>query len=113
VFIKEHRNWTAYRELPKNFEVDFHPKDEDDLMSYYERMDQVWTRSLKALQKAYEERYEYVISTHGTSTSPIGKTTSRSQVRKLMRSKEATPYIIRAKSNQHRTVFVAAIRPKK
>src|ERR1035437_9916430 len=50
---------------------------------------------------------------HGWSTSRPGNTTSRSQVRKLMQSKESTPYIVRRDCIQHDTVFVAAIRPLK
>lgn len=47
----------------------------------------------------------------GCFTSRLGKTTSRSQVPKLMASKKATPYILRSQCIQHDSAFVAAIRP--
>jgi hypothetical protein len=79
---------------------------------YWERMDSVWDRALEALEKAQEQGVSYVLFTHGWSTSSPGKTTARSQVRKLMRSPTATPYILRSECIQHESVFVAAIRPK-
>jgi hypothetical protein len=75
-------------------------------------MGNVWERAFEALRGAHEQGAKYVLFTHGSSTSRLGKTTARSQVRGLMRSKEATPYILRSKCIQHDTVFVAAIRPK-
>jgi hypothetical protein len=40
----------------------------------------------------------------------LGKTTARSQVRRFIRSKAATPFIERARCIQHETVFVAKVR---
>ncbi len=73
--------------------------------------DWVYTIALDNLKRAYERGVKYVIFTH-ESFRP-GRTTACSHVRKLMRSKDATPYIIRSKCIQHISVFVAAIRPKK
>ncbi len=116
MFKQEYRNWVEYRDLPGVLEYDFH-RANDDINApkppYYELMDQVWDDTLKILKKAYDEGYQYVLFTHGGSTSRMGETTSRSQVRKLMRSKLATPYIIRKESIQHATVFVAALRKPK
>jgi hypothetical protein len=67
---------------------------------------------LKSLQRAYERGRPYLMFTHGGSTSRPGKTTARSVVRRVMRSKEATPYIQRSECIQHPTVFVAKIRAK-
>jgi len=75
-------------------------------------MEKVYQDSLRALQRAQDEGYDYVLFTHGRSTSRRGKTTSRSQVRKLMRSPDATPYVLRSESIQHPSVFVAAIKPQ-
>ena len=112
MFKRESKDWVVYRELPNLLEVDFHYGDSiGSNGSYHENMEAVYTDSLNALIDAQKNGKEYVLFTHGSSTSRRGATTSRSQVRKLMRSKDATPYIIRKNSIQHRTVFVAAIKP--
>jgi hypothetical protein len=114
MFKRENRDWTDYRSLPSNWEVeDYHPNDSSrSFMDYYQRMDAVYEDAIAYLRKAQENGIMHVIFRHGLSTSRVGKTTSRSQIRKAMRSKEATPYIIRNKSIQHPSVFVAFIRPK-
>ena len=53
-----------------------------------------------------------MIFRHGHSTSGPFKTTARSIVRSIMRDKESTPFIIKSRSIQHYSVFVAAVRPK-
>jgi len=73
----------------------------------------VYSDALEALKNAQLNKLDYVVFTHGWSTSRPGTITSRSHVRKLMRSREATPYIIRRNCIQHHSVFVAAIRPTK
>src|SRR6056297_2347014 len=111
MFKKEWGDWTKYREL-KPLIVDFHfEEDETDWIPYYERMDEARRRSLIAIMEAYEKGIPWVLFTHGWSTSRIGKTTSRSVVRGLMRSKDATPFIVRKNCIQHDSVFLAAIRP--
>ena len=64
------------------------------------------------LQRAQHIGLDCLMFIHGSSTSRNGKTTARSVVRKLMRSKEATPLIERRHCIQHETVFIAKIRPK-
>ena len=104
-------DWKEYRSLTKLLEIDFHPsEDEESSLPYHERMNKVWNDSLKALKRAQSEGYSYVLFTHGSSTSRAGATTSRSQVRKLMRDPVATPYIIRKDCIQHYSVFVTAVR---
>lgn len=110
-FLRENGDWARYRQLPDLVEVDFHWLGEEGGL-YHENMNTVWVRALSALAKAYEQEKKFVLFTHGWSTSRIGKTTARSQVRKLMRSKFATSYISRRTCIQHDSVFVAAIRPK-
>jgi hypothetical protein len=83
-----------------------------DHIPYYVAVDHVQGEALEVLQQAYEQGKQHVIFTHGWSTSRPRKTTARSQVRKVMRSREATPYIIRRDCVQHDSVFVAAIRQK-
>lgn len=107
-------DWTEYRKLPGVIEVDFHhevPRRGEWLPPYHERMELVAQQALASLQAAYADlSVDYVLFTHGRSTSRPGATTSRSQVRKLMSSKEATPYIDRRRCILHESVFVAAIR---
>lgn len=112
--IRENRNWTDYRIIfPGLMEVDFHYGRRDSYkQNYWDCMAQVHEQTLEALRKAQAEGYQHVMFRHGASTSRPGQTTARSIVRGLMRSKESTPYIIKSKSIQHPTVFVAAIRPK-
>lgn len=112
MFKKGSGDWTQYRKLQPSIEIDFHYSEYGQReVSYWEAMDRAWNEALGALKRAYQEGMPYVIFTHGSSTSRLGKTTARSQVRTLMRSKDATPYIIRSECIQHETVFVAAIRP--
>ena len=111
-FKHESGDWKAYRKLPDFIEVDFHPQEgEIDQPPYWERMEQAYSRTIEALQRAQKTGKQYVLFTHGWSTSRIGKATSRSQVRKAMQNKEATPFIIRSECIQHDSVFVAAIKP--
>lgn len=112
-FREESGDWKEYRNLPDVEEVDFHRQSNaGDWMPYWERMDEVTQTCLNVVRAAQDRGSKYVIFTHGWSTSRIGKTTARSQVRKFMRSSEATPFIIRSRCIQHYSVFVAAIRPK-
>lgn len=112
-FNYEVGDWVKYRDLPNLIERDFHWMHEDRTGLYHENMQAVWDVALRTLKEAQQHGKCYVLFTHGWSTSRIGKTTARSQVRKLMRSKEATPYIIRRDCIEHSSVFVAAIRPLK
>ena len=111
MFKKETGDWTRYRQLAPNVEIDFHYLDQGRReIPYWEAMDKVSAETLAALKDAYERGIPYVIFTHGRSTSRLGKTTARSQVRNVMRSSDATPYVIRSSCIQHDSVFVAAIR---
>jgi hypothetical protein len=107
-------DWTQYRRRDGVTEVDFHrsefgPRD----IPYWEAMVAVRQETLTALKSAYERGDKWVLFRHGSSTSRLGKQTARSEVRGLMRSKEATPYICRRECIQHETVFVAAIRSRR
>jgi hypothetical protein len=110
MFIRGVGNWVEYRELQNLQEIDFHPAGQDPGGAYYENMAAVRERALSGLIEAQANGFSYLLFKHGWSTSHRGKTTSRSQVRSLMRSKEATPFIIRSRCIQHYSVFVAAIR---
>src|SRR5262249_21656972 len=75
-------------------------------------MDDVAERVERALREAQENGRPYLMFIHGHSTSYPGRTTARSVVRGFMRTTDATALIERAGCIQHRTVFVAKIRPK-
>lgn len=108
-FIRGSGPWTAYRALPGVLEVDFHDGPRRD-KPYWEVLEEFRLRTLNSLRSATAAGQEYVLFTHGASTSGAGRQTARSIVRGIMRSKEATPLIDRARSIQHETVFVAALR---
>lgn len=116
MFIKQEGDWTKLRTVGQA-ELDLHlaspgrkygPRE----MPYHQMMDAVHAKTLEALIAAYNEGKESLLVIHGHSTSGPGKQTSRSVVRALMRGKEATPYIIRKKSVQHGTAFLAHLKQK-
>ncbi|MDA3896772.1 MAG: hypothetical protein PF482_11580 [Desulfobacteraceae bacterium] len=109
-FQKGSGDWDRkYNSLSK-LTVDLHDSGKP-FKPYHELMAEAHSMTMEALQKAQQEGFDYVLVLHGSSTSRPGKTTKRSIVRSLMRSKESTPYIIKSKSIQQETVFLAAIRP--
>jgi hypothetical protein len=103
--------WAQYRQLQPLREVDFHYEGRGRrTIPYWDAMANIRQETYTALERAYNEGIRYVLFTHGSSTSRLGKTTARSQVRGVMRSREATPFIQRSQCIQHESVFVAAIR---
>ena len=109
-FKKETGDWKRYRRLGPQLEIDFHHEDGRREIPYEDAMASVLVEAMDALKTASKQGLSYVLLTHGCSTSRPGNTTARSQVRSLMRSPDATPYIIRSQCIQHESVFVAAIR---
>tara|TARA_B100000686_G_C16477614_1_gene805405 strand:+ start:377 stop:730 length:354 start_codon:yes stop_codon:yes gene_type:complete len=109
-------DWTRFLELPDLMEVDFHHEDAGNpwvrKTPYWQRMEEVWSNALGALKSAQDDGYKYVLFKHGSSTSRPGNTTTRSQIRGLIRSTESTPFVIKSRSKQHYSVFLAVIRPK-
>ena len=106
-------DWTKLRDVPGLVEVDFHWSEYGrPQLPYWERMEEVREVAYNALEQAYNSGDKFVLFTHGWSTSRPGKTSARSQVRTLMRSKGSTPFVIKSKSKQHDSVFLAAIRPR-
>jgi|GEM_PF-4967374 len=114
MFKSDSRNWVEFRKFPDVMEVDFHWSNYKDHfakeLSFDERMHAVKTVAMDALIDAKLKGKRYVLFTHGNSTSRPGRASARSQIRNLMRSKEATPYIIRSECLQHETAFLAVIR---
>lgn len=108
---REGGDWVRFRQLPNLLEHDFHRGRRDPSKAYWDAMAEVRDEVLSVLRKAQAEGFAYVLFTHGSSTSRPGQTTARSQIRGLMRSKDATPYIDRPRCIQHHSVFVAAIKP--
>ncbi len=77
-------------------EVDYHFSDCGSReVPYGEGRAEVQRIALEALRKAYEIGLKYVIFIHGRFTSRPGLTTARSEVRKMFRSQDATPFGIR------------------
>lgn len=113
MFKKGTGDWTKYRGDGVR-EVDFHRSNTisgyREAFDYREAMAEVERDALDALSSAYADGITALLFTHGWSTSRPGKTTSRSVIRSLMRSREATPYIRRSQCIQHKSVFVATIR---
>src|SRR5436305_1863255 len=123
MFKQENGDWTKYRELHP-YEVDFHYSgssrddegplppgtrrrrrkyDEPPPMPYWAMMDTVWLTALSALRDAQAVGQRYVLFLHGSSTSGADKNTARSQVRSMMESQDAVPYIIPEECVQHET----------
>jgi broad specificity phosphatase PhoE len=108
-------NWVDYRKrlgLSADDEVDLHFGSRDPGVSYYDVMADVERLVEERLRKAQENERPYLMVVHGRSTSRPGQSTARSVVRRFMRSREATPFIVKAHSIQHPTVFIAKIRPR-
>ena len=101
------REWKKH---PQTLVVDYHDGT-DHGMAYWEHLIDFHNRTMKALKKAQKEGMEYVLFTHGSSTSRQGFQTARSEVRKIMRGKKGTPYIIRKNCIDYGSSFLAAIRP--
>src|SRR5262249_44824132 len=120
MFKKGSGDWTQYRKLLFLIECNLHGRtnraraDDRNLVkiSHEEKMNAVYNNALVTLRNAYEQGVHWVLFTHGTSTFGRGKTTAGSVVRQLMRSPEATPYLLRRECIEHEAVFVAAIRQK-
>jgi len=111
---REQGNWVHYRErfgLSKEDEVDLHLGPRDRRVRYDEVMGDVERLVKERLRDAQQNGRPYLMFIHGWSTSRPGQATARSIVRGFMRSREATPFIVKAHSIQHETVFVAKIRP--
>lgn len=111
---REQGDWVSYRDrfgLSEADEIDLHFGRRDrNVASYYNAMADVEQLVRDSLRKAQENGRAYVMFVHGHSTSRPGQTTARSVVRGFMRSKEATPFVIKAHCIQHPTVFIAKIR---
>jgi hypothetical protein len=75
----DHDDWTRFRG-PNSNEVDFHRSGTRPGVSYDEKMAEVYDETLKALKDAQKNGTEYIIFTHGSSTSRLGKKTARSVV---------------------------------
>jgi len=106
-------NWIEFRRLPNYREVDFHWVTNESDDDYLQAIEDVRRLAIRALQKAQSEGVSYLLLLHESPMSEgLRRTTARSTIRKLMRSRNATPYILRSQCVQHHTCFVAAIRPR-
>jgi hypothetical protein len=113
MFTSYSGNWTDLRaqfNRAREDEIDLHFGRRDRwAMTYDDAMDGVAEIVLKSLLAVQKNKRPYVMFTHGWSTSRPGKTTARSVVRGIMRSREATPFIERWGCIQHEAAFVAKV----
>lgn len=109
----EDSNWSEFRKLPNHREVDFHwATDDSTTFEHWRAMAEVGRVTLRALQEAQRAGASYLLLLHGCSIGDAEtQPNARSVIRGLMRSKTATPYIVRSRCIQHHSCFVAAIRP--
>lgn len=103
---------TLSRSLQNVVTIDFHRGRRDRSKPYWECMGEVWTEAEAAIRQAYEEGRSWLIIGHGQSTSRPFHVTARSNIRRLVRDKSMTPYILREQSVRHDTFFEVKIRPK-
>lgn len=103
--------WEQFRGLPDADLVDFHRGRREFGESFPSVMAKVREEALEGLRTAQKNGRSYVLFTHGKSTSGPFKMSARSVIRRLMRSPEATPFVIRKECIQFDSAFVAAIRP--
>ena len=108
MFIRFDGDWTILKDI-----ANMHYVDLNDLegRNFYEKMAWVHKLVMQALKNAQSKGVDYVMFNHGHSFSGSYIMTARSMVRSIMSSKEAAPYIVKKKSIQHKSVFVAAIKP--
>ena len=109
-FRSEDGDWTRFRAL-KPREFDLHRSEWGRReVPYWVAMNEVREDTLSELVAARKSGAEWLLIRHGNSTSGPGKTTARSVVRGIMRSRAATPFIVRRDCVQHEAVFLARIR---
>lgn len=109
-FKKHIGNWLELRGGGVQ-EIDLHVEEaRTRRVSYVEVMAETYREALEALKQGQAEGVAKILFVHGRSTSGPGKTTKRSVIRGLMRSPEATPYIVRSACIQHETAFLAVLR---
>jgi len=102
-------DWAILRNMPNMHCVDFNCLEGGN---YYEKMAKVHAAVMQALKDAQAKGVDYVMFTYGYSTSEAFIGTARSMVRAIMKSKESAPFIIKKRSIEHRSGFIAAIKPK-
>jgi hypothetical protein len=112
-FKRERGDWKELRTrfgLSPDDEVDLHFGRRESGTFYGEQFDGLEQRIIESLKGAQARGRPYVLFRHGWSTSRPGRTTARSIVRSVMRSRAATPLIERPKCVQHESVFLAKVK---
>jgi hypothetical protein len=116
MFKNESGDWKDCRakfNLSPEDELDLHFGRRDKSIPYEDVMAKIVSIIEELLRKAQKNGRQNVLILHGSSTSGSGKVTARSQVRSFMRSKQATPLILRRHCEQRDTVFLVKIRLQK
>lgn len=106
--IKFDGDWTILRNMSNMHYVDFNGLEGGN---YHEKLVTVHAVVMQALKDAQAKGVDYVMFTYGNSTSEAFIGTARSMVRAIMKSKESAPFIIKKRSIEHRSGFIAAIKP--
>lgn len=109
-FRVETGDWTRFRALqPREFDLhrsEWGPR----AVPYWVAMNEVRDDTLAELVAAQKCGADWLLIRHGGSTSRPGRKTARSVVRAIMRSRAATPFIVRRDCVQHELVFLARMR---
>jgi hypothetical protein len=113
VFKRFHGDWLELRRQYAPREVDLHFSGSGSDEPYWKKMDEVRELVEAELRRAHADGVPWLLFRHGYSTSEGWRdTTSRSIVRSLMRSKQATPMIVRRECIQHGAVFLVRLRDR-
>jgi len=89
-------------------EVDYRgDTNKPDGLAYWQRMDQTFKAALEILKQAHKGGNTYVMFRRGLSTLRRSADYAPITIRKLMRSKEATRYIIQKNRIQQPSVFLS------
>jgi hypothetical protein len=109
-FRIETGDWTRFRVLaPREFDLHRSEWGRREV-PYWVAMNEVRVDTLSELVAAQKWGVDWLLIRHGGSTSGRGRITARSVVRGIMRSRAATPFIVRRDCVQHELVFLARIR---
>ena len=110
--IRYRGDWTKLRRVPGLREIDFHRGRRDRTKSYMDCMAEVYQEAFDAIRQAHRDGYRYLLIGHGYSTSGPFRRTARSQIRRLLRSPEVTPFVNRSETVQHEACVRVALKPR-
>lgn len=107
---KSYTDHYGFDQRPDILHVDFHRAGTSPGVSFEDKMRRTYREARAALRTARSRGYAYIAFTHGGRELPRGRRSTRSVVRGLIRSPEATPYVERSRCILTPAVTVAALR---